>query len=102
MRDRVYKFAIGLSVVFVADGLFMAWALYEGGYAGLGYGMLIYFPVFIPATLVALVVIGIYISGFVRLSWSPRRAEWLFFLLFGAALTAKLIVFVRRHWGPDA
>jgi hypothetical protein len=26
MTEKVYKFAIGLSIIFVADGLFMAWA----------------------------------------------------------------------------
>ena len=97
MRETVYKFAIGLSIIFVADGLFMAWALLYG--AGLGYTHFSYVPVFIPATLVALAISGIYVRGFARLSWTPRTLEWAFFILFVLAVAAKIILLIRRHWG---
>jgi hypothetical protein len=42
-RTKLYKWAIGLSIVHVADGAFMAWALLEGGWATLGYGQVSYF-----------------------------------------------------------
>lgn len=36
-RTKLYKWAIGLSIIYVADGAFMAWALLQGGFAWLGY-----------------------------------------------------------------
>jgi hypothetical protein len=96
VREKLYKFAIGLTICFVFDGLFMAWAVIEGGYTPLGYGQLSFFPVFIPSVLVALVVTGIYVYGFARLSWAPRRLEWLFFLVFAFALAVKLYIYVAR------
>lgn len=97
MREKLYRWAIGLSVVFLADGIFMAWALMNGAYAFLGYGKMSYFPVFLPALLIGLIVTGIYIHGFMRLSWTARKAEWLFFFLLADAVAAKIIVVVHRH-----
>jgi len=95
MRESLYKFAIGLSIIFVADGLFMAWALYKGGFAPLGYGQISYIPVFIPALLVSLVVVGFYIHGFTRRSWTVRGAERAFFILLSVSVAAKILVTIR-------
>jgi hypothetical protein len=97
LRERVYRYAIALSVVFVADGIFMGWALMHGAYAFLGYGKFSYIPVFFPAMIAGLVVSGIYVYGFMRLSWVARKAEWLFFFLFTDAVAAKIIVVIHRH-----
>jgi uncharacterized membrane protein len=96
MREILYKFAIWLSIILVADGIFMAWALYKGGFSMLGYGQISYIPVFMPALLVSLVVVGFYIHGFMRRSWTARGAERAFFVLLTLAVTAKVIVAVRR------
>jgi hypothetical protein len=96
-RERVYKCALGLSIVFVADGILMAWALLDGAYAFGTYSLISYFPVFLPALLVALVISGIYVHGFTRLSWTARKAEWLFFFVLADAVAAKIIVLVHRH-----
>ena len=95
LREKVYKIARVLSIIFVADGIFMAWALARGGYAGLGYGQLSYIPLFIPAFLVGLVISAIYVHGFARRSWTVRQSERLFFLLFFLAVAAKVAVFIQ-------
>ena len=99
MREKVYKIARVLAIIFVVDGLLMAWALAEGGYAILGYAQFSFLPVFIPAFLVGLVIMGLYAHGFARRSWTVRKAELLFFLLFFLAVAAKVALVIRRHWG---
>ncbi len=90
-RRGMYRWAIGLSVAYVADGIFMTWALIEGGYAGMGYAAFCFFPVFIPACTLGLVASRLYWQGFTRHGWTPRKAEWLFFFLF-ISVAAKVIV----------
>jgi hypothetical protein len=99
-RRTLYRWAIGLSVVYLADGIFMAWALLNGAYAFLGYGKLSYLPVFIPALLVGLAVSGMYVDGFLRRGWTARKAEWLFFFILVDAVAAKIIVIIYRHCCP--
>lgn len=99
LRETIFRWAVCLSVVFLADGLFMAWALREGGYATLGYAQISLFPVFMPALLASLVMLGIYIHGVWRRSWSVRRSEWGFFLMLALAVGAKVIVVVRNQKG---
>ncbi|MES2521389.1 MAG: hypothetical protein V4617_01735 [Gemmatimonadota bacterium] len=96
-RTKLYKWAVGLSIIYVADGAFMAWALLKGGWATLGYGQVSYFPVFIPAFLAGLVVSGMYLRGFTRHGWTAHKAEWLFFFLLVDAVAAKVIVFIHRQ-----
>jgi ABC-type sulfate transport system permease component len=96
-RERPYKMAIVLSVAFVVDGALMAWALVRDGYALLGYGKLVFLPIFIPSFLVGLVVSGKYVYGFARHSWRARKAEWLFFFLFAGAIAAKVAIFIHRQ-----
>lgn len=96
-RTRLYRWAIGLSFIYLADGAFMAWALLEGGYARLGYGAVSYFPVFIPALIAGLVVSGLYAHGFLRRGWTARKAEWLFFFILFDAVAAKVIVHVHLN-----
>lgn len=96
-RERVYRLAIGLSVILAADGILMAAAFLTGGYAPLGYGQVSYLPVFMPTLVVALVVCGIYIHGFVRRSWTAQKGEWLFFALLVVAVAAKVVVFLRGN-----
>lgn len=67
----------------------MAWALNEGGYAPLGYGRISFLPVFMPALLASLVMLGIYAHGVRRRSWSVRRSEWVFFVVLALAVAAK-------------
>jgi hypothetical protein len=86
-----------LSCIYVADGIFMAWALLNGAYAFLGYGKLSYLPVFVPALFCGLAVSGLYVHGFLRLGWTARKAEWLFFFILFDAVAAKLIVIIHRH-----
>jgi hypothetical protein len=95
LREQVYRIARILSIIFVADGIFMLWALAEGGYAGLGYGQFSFFPLFIPAFLAGLVISAFYAHGFARRLWTVRRTEWLFFLLFVLAVGAKVAVFIE-------
>ena len=99
MREKVYKIARVLSIIFVADGLFMAWAVADLDYRLLGYGQISFLPVFIPALLVGLVTLTIFLYGLVRRSWTVRKTELLFFLLFFLAVAAKVALFIRRHWG---
>jgi hypothetical protein len=94
MRERLYKLTIGLAILFAVDCLFMAWARKMGGYAGLGYAQFVFFPIFVPAFLAAIVITGIYIHGFVRQSWTARRAEKIFFFVFATAVAAKIVVWV--------
>ena len=96
-REKAYKYAIGLSIVFLVDGIFMASAVLYGGYAILPYVKLSFFPVFLPAFLVGLVITGIYVHGFTRRSWTIRKAEWLFFFVFANAVAAKIILEVYAH-----
>ena len=91
-RRTLYRCAIGLSIAYVADGIFMTWALIQANYAGLGYTMLSFFPVFIPACIAGLVVSRMYWQGFTRLGWKARKAELLFFFLLYNAVAAKVIV----------
>ena len=91
MREAAHKVAIVLSIMFLADGLFMAWALHAGGYAGLPYVFFGLIPLFLPATVAGLVLVGIYVRGFRRFSWKPRRAEWLFFFLISTSVATKVI-----------
>jgi len=100
MRERLYKFAIGLSIIFVADGIFMAWSLYAdrgSAYPMLGYAQVSYIPVFMPALLVSLVVVGFYTHGFARRSWTARGPERAFFVLLILAVAAKVIM-TARGW----
>ena len=94
LRDKVYKSARILPIIFVADGIFMVWPLVKGGYAWLTYGRLSYLPLFFPAFLVGLVFSAIYAHGFARRSWTVRKAEPLFLLLFVLAVGAKVAVFM--------
>ena len=96
-RTKLYKWAIGLSTIYVADGALMAWALMKGGWAMFGYGQVSFIPVFIPAFLAGLVVSGIYVHGFMQRGWTARRAEWFFFFLFADAVAAKVVVIIHRH-----
>ncbi len=98
-RETVFRWSVGLSVAFLADGLFMAWALNEGGYAPLGYGQISFVPVFMPALLASLVILGIYARGVGRRSWSVRRSEWVFFPVLALAVAAKIVLFVRGDRG---
>jgi hypothetical protein len=98
-RETILRWSRRLSVVFLADGLFMAWALHDGGYAMLGYGQISFFPVFMPALLMSLVMLGIYAHGAWRRSWYVRRSEWGFFLVFALAVAAKVVVIARHHRG---
>jgi hypothetical protein len=98
-RESITRWSVGLSVAFLADGLFMAWALNEGGYAPLGYGKISFLPVFMPALLTSLVMLGSYARGVRRNSWSVRRSEWVFVLMLSLALAAKVVVFVRGDRG---
>lgn len=91
-RTELYRWAIGLSVAYVVDGTFMAWALVEGGYSGMAYTAWSFFPVFVPASILGLVACRLYWRGFNRHGWKPRKAEWLFFFLLFNALAAKVIV----------
>src|SRR5688500_10024549 len=77
LREKVYRIARVLSIIFVADGLLMAWAMAVGGYAGLTYGQFSYIPMFIPAFLGGLVISAIYVHGFARRSWTVRKNELL-------------------------
>ena len=94
MREKLYTIARVLSIIFVADGLFMAWVVGYGGSAGLTYAKF-GFPVFVLAVLVGLVISVIYVHGFARQSWTVRKAESLFFLLFFLALAGKVALFVE-------
>lgn len=94
-RTKLYKWAIGLSIIYVADGALMAVALFQSGYAWLGYVQLSYFPVFFPALLAGLVVSGMYWRGFTRHHWTARKAEWVFFFLLAGAVLAKVIVVIH-------
>jgi hypothetical protein len=91
-RRTLYRWAIGLSVIYLADGAFFAWALIEGGYAPLGYAQVFGAPVFIPAFLAGLIVSRLYWQGVTQRGWTVRKAEWLFFFLFFASVAAKAIV----------
>lgn len=99
-RATLYKWAVGLSIIYAADGIFMAWALLNGGYAFLGYGKLSYLPVFMPALFAGLVVSAMYAHGFVRRGWTALKAEWLFFFCLADAVAAKVVVIVHRHCCP--
>ncbi len=90
-RRGMYRWAIGLSVAYVADGIFWAWALITP-YAGPAYGLLSFFPIFIPACILGLVASRLYWQGFNRHGWTLRKAEWLFFFLLFIAVAAKVIV----------
>lgn len=96
-RAKLYKWAIGLSIIYILDGALMAWALLYGGYAFLGYAKVSYLPVFMPALLAGLVVSGMYVHGFLRRGWVARKAEWLFFFLLTDAVAAKIIVIIHRN-----
>lgn len=96
-RTSLYRWAIALSCIYVADGFFMAWALLNGAYAFLGYGKLSYLPVFLPAFVAGLVVSTMYVDGFLRRGWTARKAEWLFFFILVDAVAAKLLVVIYRH-----
>jgi hypothetical protein len=98
-RETIFRWSIGLSIAFLADGLFMAWALNEGGYALLGYAQFSFRPVFVPALLVSLVMLGDYARGVRRRSWSVRRSEWVYFLVLALAVGAKVVMFVRGDRG---
>ena len=97
LREKVYKIARILSIIFVADGIFMLWPLAEGGYAWLTYGKFSYLPVFFPAFLVSLVISAVYAHGFARRSWRVRRAELLFLLVYVLAVGAKVAVFIEAR-----
>ena len=97
MRNRLHKIGNVLTAIFVVDGVLWAAVLVEGGYSILSYGVIILIPLFFPAVAVALVVIGFYVYGFAKLSWKPRRAEWVFFGAFVLAVAGKLILVVARH-----
>ena len=94
-RRKLYRWAIGLSVAYVADGIFMTWALINENYRGLIYTLLSFLPVFIPACIAGLVVGRMYWQGFTRHGWTARKAEWIFFFLLYNAVAAKVIVFIR-------
>lgn len=96
-RRKLYKWAVGLSIIYVVDGIFMAWALLNGAYAFPGYAALSYIPLFMPALIAGLVVSGVYAHGFVRRGWKARKAEWFFFFFLADAVAAKVIVIVHRH-----
>jgi hypothetical protein len=95
LREKVHKIARVLSIIFVADGIFMVWPLAQGGYVWLTYGMFSYLPVFMPAFVVGLVISVVYAHGFARRSWTVRRTERLFFLVFVLAVAAKVAVFIE-------
>ena len=94
MRERVYKIARVLSIIYVLDALLMAWAWAEGGYAGVGYAKFL-ISVFVPAVLVGLVISAIYVHGFARRSWTVRQSERLFFLLFFLAVAVKVALAIQ-------
>lgn len=94
-RKRLYRWAIGLSVAYVADGFYMAWALLDENYRGMAYTLLSFIPVFFPSCVAGLIVSRMYWYGFTRHGWKMRKAEWLFFFLLYNAVAAKAIVFVR-------
>ena len=98
MREKVYKIAGVLSIIFVFDGLFMAWAMAAGGYAGLTYVNLSFFPLFVPAVLVGLVITAIYANGVARRSWTLRKSEVAFFLVLFLAVVYK----VTPRWWDEA
>ena len=91
-RTELYRWAIGLSVAYVYDGIAYAWALQIGTYAGAAYMFLSFFPAFVPACLLGLVASRLYWQGFTQRGWTLRKAEWLFFFLFFASVAAKVIV----------
>jgi hypothetical protein len=91
-RRELYRWAIGLSVAYVADGILWTWALITGPYAGSAYMLVSFFPVFIPACILGLVASRLYWQGFTRHGWTARKAEWLFFFLLYNAVAAKVIV----------
>ena len=90
MREKVYKIARVLSIIYVFDGLFMAWAVAKGGYAGVGYAKFSLFPLFIPALLVGVVISAIYVYGIARRSWTLRKSEVVFILLLFLAVVYKV------------
>ncbi len=94
-RRELYRLAVGLSVAYVADGIFMIWALLDETYRGLTYGMWSFLPVFFPTCIAGLIVSRMYWQGFTRHGWTVRKAEWLFFFLLYNAVAGKAIVFIR-------
>jgi len=98
VREKVYKIARVLSIIFVLDGLFMAWAMAAGGYAGVGYAKVSFFPLFVPAFVVGVVISVIYVYGVARRSWTLRKSEVVFFLVLFLAIALKLS---DRQVGPD-
>ena len=90
-RSKLYRWAIILSVAYAADGFFFTWSLIRGNYSGMAYGLLVFFPVFIPALIAGLVVSRMYWQGVTRHGWTARKAEWLFFFLLYNAVAAKVI-----------
>jgi hypothetical protein len=99
MREKLYKVAIVLQVIFVGDGLLMTLSLREGGYATMSYAVQSFFPFFLPAILIFLVVTGVYGYGYTRLSWKPRKLEVVFFVIFVVTLVYKYFAFLRGEWG---
>lgn len=91
-REELYRWAIGLSVAYVYDGIAYAWALQIGTYAGAAYMFLSFFPAFVPACLLGLVATRLYWQGLTQHGWTLRKAEWLFLFLFASAVGAKVIV----------
>jgi hypothetical protein len=91
MRETVSKVAIGVSVLFAADNIFMVWALLYGGYGGWIYIFISLIPLFLPATLASIALTGIYVHGVRRRSWTLRRADRIFFVLFAVSLTIKVV-----------
>ena len=97
LRERIYGIARVLSIMFVVDGLIMAWTAAVGSYAWISYALFSFTPVFIPAFLVGLVISALYVHRFARQSWTARRTELLFFLLFFLAVAAKVAVVVEAR-----
>ena len=94
MRGKVHVVAIGMSVLFVIDNIFMAWAYLQGGNAGMIYAFCSLLPIFCPATLASFVLTGIYVRGFKAHSWKLQRTDRTFFLIFAVSLSIKVVLSV--------
>lgn len=86
------RWAIGLSFAYVADGIFMAWAMVMGSYAGAAYWLLSFFPILVPACLLGLVACRLYWQGVTRQGWKLRTVEKLFVSLLFNAVAVKVIL----------
>lgn len=103
MRSIVYYISIVLSVLLVADLVFMAVSMVRGGaYSGTAYGLWLFIPVFIPSFILSLIVLLIYAHGVYRMGWVIYKFEYSFLVVVLVSIVFKVfVVVIKGAFGVD-